>query len=339
MRWFKKKKPPETEAIAAFWQWWESVRADVAGAISAGGVSVYTEAFNNHVNAIHEDLQWELTPGQGSAHALVVSPGGKPTLRAVAARWLAAAPSPDATWEYAARRVADLQVFTSTMVINDQKLELDQLRYGITVDQEISQVDIVCYHPAFASLPDEALGQITFLSLDWTLGEDGVEIWVGSVNWTAAPLVNPKTPSDLFHAVEAIKADDQWVIMSGEKPDGIPLLATVAMPLRSARWPRFDLHIPVTLPYTRYNDGQFPVESSLDALRSFEDGLAVEIGANGALVAHETSGRQRVLHFYVDSQTNAQAQIEEQLRSWPEGRATVAPHLDPAFDGVSHLMR
>ena len=81
------------------------------------------------------------------------------------------------------------------------------------------------------------------------------------------------------------------------------------------------------------------MDESLTALRAFEDELSAAIGTNGALVAHETCGRLRTLHFYVDSQTNARAELESHLPRWREGRASVEPQLDPAFEQVRHLMQ
>ncbi|HCT78052.1 MAG TPA: DUF695 domain-containing protein [Micromonosporaceae bacterium] len=336
---FRKKKRPDAETIAEFWLWWGTVRDDVAAAIPAGTVNRFTSGLARHVDAIHANLQWELTRGTSSAHALVVTSGGDADLRAVASRWLAAAPPADATWSYQSQRLADPSVFESTMVIDEQKVELAQVRYAISVNQESHQVDVTCYHPAFASLPDNVQGQITFLTLDWAVGEDGVEIWIGEIGWTAVEPANPKTPQDLRHAVAAVATDDCWVLMQGENRDGTPILAAAASPLRSARWPRFDLHVPVAVPYQRFNDGQLPEDESLNALRLFEDELTVAIGHNGALVAHETTARIRILHYYVDSQTNASAELESHLPQWQEGSATANPQLDPGFERVRHLGR
>jgi hypothetical protein len=338
MRLFKKKQS-EAEAIASFWQWWSGVRQDVAGAASNSSLERYITSFNDQVHAIHKDLQWELTPGTEAEHCLVVSPGGNAELRATAARWLAQAPMPDETWEYQAVRRADLSVFDAKMVMDGHELEMEKVRYGISVDQQISQVHVQCYHPAFAKMPKGMPEQITMLSLDWVLGEDDVEIWVGEVGWTATEPEQPKTPQDLRNAVAAIVDDDHWAIMTGESRDGKPIVATVAVPLRPARWPRFDLHVPVVLPYRRTNEGLLPVDESLQALRDFEDGLGAAIGANGTLVAHESSRGVRTLHYYVDSQTNAQAQIAEALAAWPEGKAGAKPMHDPAFQAVRHLMK
>ncbi|MEV4349973.1 hypothetical protein AB0J83_36405 [Actinoplanes sp. NPDC049596] len=342
MRLFKKKARPEAqaEAIGEFWSWWATVRDEVAAAVEGGTVEGYGDAFGRRVDAIHPGLQWELSPGDGSAHALSVTPGGQAELRAVAARWLAAAPPADAVWSYRAARAADPSTFESVMEMGGHKLELSEIRYGVTVDQQRRQADVVCYHPAFAGLPDDMRGQVTFLSLDWAIGEDAVEIWLGEISWTGAEPAEPRTPAELRQAVGALAAgEDSWMLMQGQRDDGVPLLAMATAPLRPARWPRFDLHVPVRLPYAQYNAGQLPADESLEALRRFEDEVAAAIGGNGALVAHETSRRLRTLHFYVDAQSNARAEIESRLPQWREGRSSAEARLDPAFDGVRHLMQ
>lgn len=335
---FRKRKTSEADAIAAFWQWWDTIRDDVAAAVTTGGVERFASGLGSHVNAINSDLQWELTPGGSSAHALVVTAAGNPALRSVAARWLGAAPPADETWSYRSLRTADLAAFEAMMQIGDEKLALADVRYGISVDQDSRQIDVTCYHPAFGSMPDNVRGQITFLTLDWALGEDGVEIWLREIDWTATEPQKLKTPQDLQHAVAAIATDDSWVVMQGQKPDGAPILAMAASPLRPARWPRFDLHVPVVLPYQHFNEGQLPENASLNALRAFEDELTAALGSDGTLVAHETSGRVRTLHFYVDSQSAARAAIESRLPQWSQGRASTEPRMDPAFDQVRHLM-
>jgi hypothetical protein len=335
---FRKKARPEAETIAEFWQWWATVRDDVAAAITAGTVMDFSDGLARRVHAIHPGLQWELAPGI-TGHALVVTPGGQAAIRAVAARWLAAAPRADQTWSYRSVRAADPSTFASIIELDGHKLDLSQIRYGIAVNQQNRQIDVACYHPAFASLPDSVQAQITFLTLDWALGEADVEIWLGEITWTGTQPTNPKTPADLRQAVDTVASDEgSWVLMRGQRR-GTPVLATVASPLRPARWPRFDLYVPIRLPYQRYNQGQLPVDESLAALRRFEDEMSIAIGTNGALVAHETGARQRTLHFYVDSQTNARAELESHLPQWREGRASTDPRLDPAFEQVRHLMQ
>ncbi|XVU29684.1 hypothetical protein ACQPZJ_22170 [Actinoplanes sp. CA-054009] len=337
MRLFRKKASPEADTIAEFWQWWAGTRDSVATAIGDGSVARFADDIGRRVEAIHPGLQWELAPGSTSAHALVVTSGGQPESRAVAARWLAAAPAADETWSYRAARAADPAAFGSVIDLDGLKLDLSEIRYGVAVDEQRRQIDVVCYHPGFAGVPDEARGQITFLTLDWAVGENDVEIWLGEISWTAEEPAAARTPAELRQAVDVLSAgEDRWVLMQGTR-SGAPLMATAAVPLRSARWPRFDLHLSVSLPYRESNDGRLPVDGSLAALRDFEDALGAAVAGNGVLVAHETWDRQRVLHFYVDSRSSARAEVESRLPGWREGRASVDARPDPAFERVGHL--
>jgi hypothetical protein len=338
---FRRKARPEAQTITEFWQWWVRMRDAMAVARNAGLVRVFADDLSSRVEAIHPGLDWEVAAGTASAHALIVTPNGQAELRATTARWLAAAPPADETWSYRSARAADPAMFTRILELRGYELELAHVRYDITVNEPTRQVDVVCYHPAFAGLPDHVRDRTTFLTLAWAVGEEEMETWIGRIGWTATEPVDPKTPGDLWHAVAAEASDDEggWLGVVGERPDGAPLVAMVAVPLRPARWPLFDLYVPVRLPYRRYNESQLPGAESTTALHSFEDELRAAIGASGEIVAHETGGRLRTLHFYVDSQTNARAAIESYLPRWREGRASTRPRLDPAFDQVRHLMR
>src|SRR6185437_7390187 len=97
-------------------------------------------------------------------------------------------------------------------------------------------------HPGFADLPDAVRGQITFLALDWLLGEDAVESWIGAVAWTATPDADVRPPA------------------TGRDPSGAPVVATLQVPLRSARWRQYDTHVAVVLPYRVANEGGLPVD-------------------------------------------------------------------------------
>lgn len=337
MRFFR-RSDKRAAAIDQFWRWWAGVRAEVAAAISAGDAERFSTEFNTRVESIEPDLQWELTPGtNGADHALVVTPAGNPELRATAARWLASAPAADKTWEYHAVRRSDPSVFSSKLGIAGLELDMAEIGYVINVDREFHRIDVVCFHPSFAALPDGARTQVTYLTLDWLLGEEDVEIWLGAIDSATDRPDNLRSPTDLRNAVYALADDDRWALMTGQDRDGRPRISTVSMPLRSARWPRFDTHVGVVLPYRSFNDGQLPVEGSLQSLRDFEDRLTASLAGDGALVAHETGVGQRTLHFYVDSVSDARARLESAAPDWAEGKAAVAVTHDPRFDRVRHL--
>jgi hypothetical protein len=338
---FSRKAKQPDGAIARFWAWWPAARPRIEAAIASGGWSDLQAEVNGLVSAIHRDLQWEFSKGTVAEHAFVVAPAGNPKLRAVAARWLAAAPAADATWEFHDSRQPDPNVFTATMELEGHKLDLSLLRFASTPDVDRHELDVVGYHPVFAELPDGARAQVTFLALDWLLGETAVELWIGGVSWSTTPPAGAQPPNALAEAVAALaeehRGGDDAALLTGEKRSGMPLVAMVHMPLKSARWPRFDRHVAITLRFRLANDAGLPLDESLQALRAFEDGLNETLGDTGEIVAVETSEGARVLHAYVDSESDGVAAIERAMSGWHEGKSSIKQAYDPGLENVAHL--
>lgn len=329
------------DPVVEFWAWWPTVRPVVTAAISGGGWGSVTDEFNRRVAAIHKELTWEFSAGRDARHALVVSASGNAELRATAARWAALAPAADAEFEYHTSRQPDHSTLTATIEIGGRKLDLAELRFAFQRDGDAPAIDVVGYHPGFRKLPETVRGQVTFLTLDWLLGEEGVETWIGAVEFAAEEPAGARDPLDLVAAVDALREEyrePQWVIMRATTPDGQLVLALAARPLRSVRWPRFDTHVGVSLPFRHRTDAGLPDTASLEALRAFEDGaLAAALHGDGELVAHETSDGLRTLHYYVDGATTAAQDLAAAAAAWPEGRAQVEHAHDPGFDAVDHL--
>ncbi|WP_432836999.1 DUF695 domain-containing protein [Dactylosporangium sp. CA-092794] len=334
-----RRKAGDAGAIVEFWAWWPTVRDAAEAAISTGDWGRLTPQFNRRIEAIHPGLQWEFTSGTTARHALVVSPAGDAELRPVAARWGALAPPADATWEYLTARKASPEVFAATIELGQGvKLDLAGMRFAFARGGESPEIDVAAYHPGFAMLEEGARGQVTFLSLDWLLGEDGVEEWIGAISWVTKEPPGAAVPAELAAAVEALREEyrtPQWVLMSSELPDGSPVIATAQRPLRPVRWPRFDTHVAITLPYRHSNPAGLPESASLTALREFEDtALSTAAGSDGVLLAHETSRGARTLHYYVDADSPAADDLAEAAGWWPDGRARVERHFDPGMERI-----
>jgi hypothetical protein len=167
-----------------------------------------------------------------------------------------------------------------------------------------------------------------------------VERWVGAVEFGGTPPADAYPPDELRAAVERQAVEHKepvWVMLTAQDKKGWPVLATAQKAMLPVRFPRFDTHVAVTLPFRENNDGGLPLDGSLTALRAFEDALTGALGGDGDLLAHETTRGVRVLHYYVDGSAGATALIEGRVASWPEGRAQAKASYDPALEGVSHL--
>lgn len=213
MGFFRRRPSPEQvrarqdEGIAAFWTWWVAEgRAQAAATFDhEDGESVRRlgAVLAERIHAVDPELSFETGSGRTARHVLVVTAAGNPGLRDVARRWLDAAPAADDAFEYAGfrRAVAD----PSGVAIGlDEHRTVDLASATVVTVVDDGKVHVQVSHPEFASLPDDAQAQITFLLLDALLGEEDVERWVGEVAWTSGHGVPPAPLLDLPEVVAGL---------------------------------------------------------------------------------------------------------------------------------------
>ena len=75
----------------------------------------------------------------------------------------------------------------------------------------------------------------------------------------------------------------------------------------------------------------------MQALGSIEDALDSAVANDGRCVAIETGQGQRLMHFYVDNNSEAIQRMEEVLALWDRGDVNLVPSFDPGWEEVSHL--
>jgi hypothetical protein len=194
-------------AIAEFWAWWSTSGAERAAGLFDGGgqpdeLTALAQEVGTRVQAI-APLAFETGPGRSARHMLVVSPAGDPELREVAERWLAAAPQPDAAFEYATWRqpVPDAE----QLVVEYGEWPVALGEAAVVVVEGGGRAHVEVSHPRFVQMPDEDRGQLTFLFLDALLGERAVEELIGAVAWasTREPAAIPFT--ELAEVVERLR--------------------------------------------------------------------------------------------------------------------------------------
>jgi hypothetical protein len=330
-------------AVAAFWAWWTAEGAGrTAAAIAEHEPTRMVPHLSDRVHAIHRDLGWELAAGSLSEHVLVVTPEGDPALRAVARRWLLAAPPSDLVWEYSDVRPPTKDLEGTTLTIASKRLDLASALVGARVAG--TAIDVVVHHPEYPDMTREDRDRATFLLLDAALGESAVETWIGGVTSSTIPSLDPVPLLGLRSVVAEIAArftdaDGQasWSLLSGTAADGSAIVAGTQVPLRPVTAPHLDTHVAVAVPYTGRNPAGLPDDASLQALHDLENHLAERLGTSGRLVAHQASSGVRVMHLYVDGSTPAAEQVRAAVAGWTEGTVTVEVREDPGWKGVAHL--
>jgi hypothetical protein len=338
----EKTAAAQAAAIDAFWAWWRDTgSAAFAAAIADGEPARMVDDISGHVHAIHPELAWETGPGILREHTLTVTAEGNPELRAVARRWLRAAPV-DPVWDFADARQPSPGLDGLAIGIEDHTIDVESVR--VTARVEGFEADVVVYHPAFPALPAETRAQLAFILLDSALGEVAVETWIGAIT--------PATvePLDAFPlagltavvrelATRSVSGDGEptWLLLQGQAPDGSPVIASAQVPLKAVTAPELDTYVRVEVPYADRNEGGLPGPGSLAALRGLEEHVTARLEGSGRVLAHETHAGTRVLHVYVDGSTPAPDQVKAAVTAWDQGPVQVQTSPDPGWRKVAHL--
>ncbi len=345
MRLFGRKSEPVDPAakIADFWTWWDAARPQVDTLVRAEDAAALAELIGPAVTTLDPSLTWEIAPGRGAVHALVVSAAGDPELRSFAHRWALSAPTADEFWEFQPSRQANPQALDLAVDIGGHEFGLDRMVLGLRVPPGSPRVDVSAFHPIFQDIDDEARMETTLLALDWLLGEDEVARWVGDIVAAefepidAVPAIH--LPAVVADVAEGFK-DEQWALLEGQTANGRRLTATTRYPLRPVDHPLFDQHIAITLPYEHADEDGLPSGASVEALRDFEERLTGAIGRRGSavLAAHLSADGTRVLHIFADPDSDAALDAKELVMTWKEGKARVDVAGDPSWSSVAPFL-
>ena len=298
------------DPIREFWRWW-------AGCDRPDAASV-----DGHIRAMDAGLGWEFSGFTATARnrSLTVHSNGDPTLRALAARWAAAA-VPTAGWKFRAARPATPAPLSGLVTVDGVRIDLSRLRFDATPSPHRPEIDVTGVHPAFDAVDPEAAGRVTELALADVLGETRLDLWIGGIagRGVAVARVGPvagepgeETGQALLRYVDGFAALERWRTWSriGD--------AAVRWPLRGARWPRFDTHLAVA-------------GASPDLVRALGEGGDDAGRADCAVVAWEDGGR--IAHVYADGATGAPALVE----AYAGRGAVIERGYDPTLREVRHL--
>ncbi len=325
MRFFKREpQADEAASIEAFWRWWTTARDPLAAAIADRSLPSWVEVISRHVNAIDKSLAWELSAGSNAQHAFVVSPEGDPTLRPRALAWLAAAPSPDATWEYfASRQPGEL----GTLQLDGVNVDLEAFRAIVSWDEARERVDVRLWHPALESAREDVRLRASYLFLDNLLGEDDVERWIGSIDLMDAP-TGGRTPEELRAEIERrapTATGDTWTLATIQdgRDEAVAVLNLAVKPIDHVDC-RYHLVVTVARGLEHLagtNEGE--------ELNTAEDRLAASLIASGAVhLGRVTARRERRIYFMCPDADQAKAIAG----AWADVERRYSPRIEVKAD-------
>ena len=295
-----------------FWQWWQETGAQRwEQAIREGTPAddALIQETTEQVQTIGPNLAFEFHPGRNTAFGLTVTAQGYAENRAVARRWLNAAPASD-IWEF-----YDLRQPTPgfSISLGETTVSTDDLRFRLNPGDSVLNVDV--YHPG---ITEPNLG---FLLLDSAFGERNVEMWFGEINFVTEP--GPElSVADVNAEIAELEArfpttgEGTWRLYESNQGEE-HYVARVRPPLHPLSDPLKEIHVRVEIVGVE--------EKSAEELWDIEDRLEAIEGAR--LVAVETLTGVRTFHLY------AVRECVEQFGAFGTGEAVV----DPGWVQVSHL--
>lgn len=291
------------------------------------------ERMNEHVSAIHPDLDWETGQGRTSEHHLCLSGVGDARLRLVAERWLRRAPPADDTWEFhAARQPGD--VAGGALTMDGKEVDFDRMTVAITIDEEHERMNVVVYHPMFSAMPERLRTRFVFLALDNALGEDDVERWVGSIDAVIAEPPGVIDLADLPARVQALaetSTGESWAVLRGER-EGRPIFVTVNRAIKRVDHLMFDQHTEVVFTLLSPSEDGLTESAEADELNLLEDRLLEALGDHAVYIGRETWNGRRSMHLHVMDSGPAAAIIDRFARSMVGREVSAVPSPDPQWE-------
>lgn len=309
-----------------------------------------TRALAARVESIHPELSWELADGILARRALVVSGEGAPALRVLTERWRRAAPPDDDDWEFYGARPPNPAAMHSPLQVGRRTVKPLDARFGTEVDTARGRVHVAISHPDLGYLEDAERLWLAFLLLDWVLGEDDVERWVGEVRLSDAPqhYDGPGLRRVIGELSAEMTATAHWAHLEGIDDQGNRALVDVRIPAPRSAYPLFDAHGAVAIPLLRTPEPPdeitalaieppLPDSTELYEVEQLTQALLALLGDSAVLAAVETVPNRRTLHLYADSE----GVVPDQVAAWLSGQQrtdlTVEWSADPGWELVRHF--
>lgn len=327
----------------AFWRRWGELRGEVRRAIESGDFGDLPNRISGAVEHIADGLTWELGPGDQAQHAFCISSNGDPDKRAAIESCLRRGPGVDAEWEYhPARQPVPVEAVDGfSLRFGESDLTFGDVRVAWSPDEDRERLDVTVHHPVFAAMPDEARQQAGFVILDNVLGEDGVERWIGGIDWVNEPLEDGKGLRDLRAAVDELASSatgDRWAILRGELTDGAPIFVTLNTALKRVDHPLFLQRLELTIPLKEPTEEGLTTDDEATRLNELEDELMEDLVGAVAYVGRETRKGLRLLHMYCAEGGPAPDVIRRFGERHPERAMALHVERDPFWEGQSRFI-
>ena len=333
----RSKQVASHDGVTRFWAWWTSSRGRIESAIEDQTVPTLADEITRMVQGINPGLVWELGPNPKARYTFCISSEGNLAIRHFAEDWLAAAPTTDQLWAFVTARppVPASSLSDIKIDIGGTSARVGEARVRIAPDRGRERLNILMWHPAFASLPREGRARLGFLILDTALGEDGVERWLGQIDWAESPVDRSLPIADLPDEVSRFATEatgDQFALYQGPSlRTGKPLILNLNTALKHIDHIGKEHLLTVSIPSLSAGANGMPAAEETARLEPVEDQLDVDL-KEVAVMGRLTGDASRVLYRYVTSEKASEVARSWATRYLADRRVTVNLREDANWD-------
>jgi hypothetical protein len=209
-------EPTFKDRVERFWQWFPQVAARFYKMLEEDNATDVVAETTDKVDELFPDFAWVYGPGEAGPG----EPGQSFTLsgqsvlqrQLLALYWASRAPRLDGWTFYASRQPSPPEIIES-MRINFEGQELNPLEFWLTptIDEEEEVVDLMVWHPLYASVNEDEKRLGAFLVfLDEILGEYGTSNWIGEVTPSDKQLADAIPLTELGGFIEKLEFEKGW---------------------------------------------------------------------------------------------------------------------------------
>ena len=229
----------------------------------------------------------------------------------------------------------------STVTWAGHEIDPAEARVAVAAGQGVA--DVRLFHPVFANFVaagvegERDVAHVGFMLLQLALGEEDFGLWLRSFAFAAEEPEGAMPLAELPGFIDRLAgACPRWLTLQGQA-DGKPVMVGTRAPLSPLVGPLFTRHVVAQLLFADVLDDGQAGEASAKALADFHEDAMATLADDGLLVATETADGMRLLHFYVDPETDATERLASLTDTWTEGDHEIVAAEDPAWERVGHL--
>lgn len=241
-------EPSFKSRVARFWGWYASVADRFYQVIEDGKCPSLADEVGEKVDELLGNFAWVFGPGaEGKGHSFTLSAEGDSHKQLLTQYWESCAPEINGWTFYPARQPGSVKNWV--LKIGDDDFRPIEFWLTPELDEERKIIHLTVWHPLFEKLDKNAKYRVLFLALDETLGEYGVEQWLGRIDLGSGKLVGSIPILELPEYIAGLQSSKGWKKLPPGQSGVVYKIKET-----SGKYPRSDVYVGTSEHYTLIRD-------------------------------------------------------------------------------------